>query len=204
MAPSGIEMTSGVFSQPAAVITGLAGFAILLMSSIYAHAEALRPFSSDGCSLFSDGTAADRTMWCECCLEHDMAYWQGGTKEQRRLADSRLRSCVARKSGSAELAQTMYLGVTVGGSPYFPAWYRWGYGWPYGRGYKALTPVESRLVAAEIKRYRELNGAAVCAVPSTNDEDASSSEASDLADDEIVEFFYTFAVALQYLKDRAN
>jgi hypothetical protein len=162
----------------------VAGPMIVLMLPALAAAEVLQPFSSDGCSLFPDGTPADHRLWCECCLEHDMAYWQGGTKEQKRLADERLRSCIEEKSGNAELAQAMYLAVTVGGSPYFPAWYRWGYGWPYGRGYKELTADELRLVAAELTRYRESNGKAPCA-------------ASDLKDDETVVFFNTFAVPPQ-------
>jgi hypothetical protein len=154
---------------------------LLLLPMLAVAADTLRPFTSDGCSLFPEGTVADRNLWCECCLAHDMAYWQGGTEAQKKQADSRFRSCILEKSGSEELAQAMYLGVTVGGSPYFPTWYRWGYGWSYGRGYQALTAQEQRLVAAELKRYHETSGESVCA-------------ASDLAKDETVEFFTTFAV----------
>jgi hypothetical protein len=32
--------------------------------------------------------------------------------------------------------------VRVGGSPYWPTRFRWGYGWPWPRGYRALTPAE--------------------------------------------------------------
>ena len=39
----------------------------------------------------------------------------------------------------------MYLGVRAGGSPYWPASYRWGYGWPYGRGYRPLTEDEREM-----------------------------------------------------------
>ena len=45
-------------------------------------------------------------------------------------------------------------GVRVGGSPYWPTQFRWGYGWPYPRGYQALSPDERTLAVGEIERYR--------------------------------------------------
>ena len=47
----------------------------------------LSDFKSDGCSLFVDGTFKDRDLWKGCCVEHDVAYWQGGTKKERKQAD---------------------------------------------------------------------------------------------------------------------
>src|SRR5258706_9019152 len=41
----------------------------------------------------------------------------------------------------------MYDGVRVGGHPVFPTWYRWGFGWPYKRGYARLTTGEQGQVA---------------------------------------------------------
>lgn len=41
----------------------------------------------------------------------------------------------------------MRAGVGLGGSPYFPTDFRWGYGWSYVRGYKALTDEEKKLLA---------------------------------------------------------
>jgi len=37
--------------------------------------------------------------------------------------------------------------VRVGGHPVFPTWYRWGFGWPYERGYAPLTAEEQGQVA---------------------------------------------------------
>ncbi len=71
-----------------------------------------------------------------------MAYWRGGTIEERELADKRLKECVFDKTQDEILANVMYEGVRLGGSPYFYNWYRWGYGWPYDRKYQALSPVE--------------------------------------------------------------
>lgn len=107
-----------------------------------ATAQELKEFSSDGCSLFPDGDRNDRKRWCACCLQHDIAYWRGGTEEERQRADEQLRACVVERTGNAVLAETMYLGVRAGGTPSTPTGYRWGYGWNYGRGYAPLTDKE--------------------------------------------------------------
>jgi hypothetical protein len=89
----------------------------------------------------------------ECCIRHDIAYWQGGTQAQRLAADEALEACVSRV-GEPEIARLMRAGVRIGGSPYFPTWYRWGYGWPYKRGYAALTETEKQQIKREIRRLR--------------------------------------------------
>ena len=114
----------------------------------------LSDFTSDGCSLFVDGTFEDPELWKECCLKHDIAYWQGGTEEEREAADIAFRECVKKKTGNAELAEVMYQAVRQGGEPYYPTWYRWGYGWPIGRGYRALTVAEKDLVKIKLAEYR--------------------------------------------------
>ena len=120
---------------------------------VLGQAVELSPFTSDGCSLFPDGTVEDRTMWCDCCLTHDVAYWQGGTEEERLAADEGLRNCVLKTTGNEALATAMFLGVRAGGSPAFPTWYRWGYGWPYGRGYQTLSAAEQRNVREQLGLY---------------------------------------------------
>ena len=117
----------------------------------------LSDFSSDGCSLFVDGTFENPELWKECCLKHDIAYWRGGTEEERASADLAFKSCVAKKTGNAELAELMYQAVRTGGKPYFPTWYRWGYGWPLGRGYKPLNQEEKLLVERKLREYQEKN-----------------------------------------------
>ena len=109
--------------------------------------SSLKPFASDGCSLFPDASPLTKKDWCDCCFEHDIAYWKGGTREEREAADIALKNCVAEKTGNQALASTMYEGVRAGGSPYFYNWYRWGYGWPYARKYQALTPEEENEAA---------------------------------------------------------
>jgi hypothetical protein len=118
-----------------------------------AWAVDLKDFTSDGCSLFPDGTMGDRTKWCECCLQHDIAYWRGGTEQERKTADEVLRACVFEHTEDQSLAETMYLGVRAGGHPVFPTWYRWAYGWPYGRGYKPLTEEDQTKTQKKIDDY---------------------------------------------------
>jgi hypothetical protein len=36
--------------------------------------------------------------------------------------------------------------VRVGGSPYWPTKFRWGYGWSWPRGYKEVTKEEQRQI----------------------------------------------------------
>lgn len=120
---------------------------LLLVFCKTTYAGELRPFTSDGCSSFPNGTLQQKSLWLQCCVEHDKAYWKGGTYRDRINADQALRQCVA-AVGEPEVAQLMLAGVRVGGSPYFPTTFRWGYGWPYPKGYGALTDEERKQVDA--------------------------------------------------------
>jgi hypothetical protein len=113
----------------------------------------LRPFTSDGCSLFPDSSPINKKDWCSCCFEHDLSYWRGGTAEEREAADLLLRNCVQEKTDDETFANLMYAGVRAGGSPYFYNWYRWGYGWGYDRKYQALTIEESKTADGLVEEY---------------------------------------------------
>jgi hypothetical protein len=121
--------------------------ATALCLPLTALAAELRPFTTDGCSDFPNGTLRQKTLWLSCCIEHDRAYWKGGTRNERVLADKGLRDCVA-SVGEPVIAQLMLAGVRVGGTPYLPTQFRWGYGWPFPRGYKALSEQEHAQVEA--------------------------------------------------------
>ncbi len=82
-------------------------------------------FTTDGCSRWPDGT------WGGCCVRHDIAYWCGGTFDQRMEADRALQQCVREKTDSRSLGCMMRAGVFVGGAQYLPTSFRWGYGWPW-------------------------------------------------------------------------
>lgn len=113
----------------------------------------IKDFESDGCTLFPDSSAILKKDWCECCFKHDIAYWQGGTRDERLKADMALKDCVLKKTGNKNLAELIYRGVRVGGSPYFYNWYRWGYGWDYKRKYKKLSDEEKKQVEIKLKKY---------------------------------------------------
>lgn len=70
--------------------------------------------------------------WNDCCVEHDRAYWQGGSARKRRRADAALLACVA-TNGHPVWAILMWAAVRIGGHPYWPTRWRWGYGhkWPH-------------------------------------------------------------------------
>ena len=81
-------------------------------------------FVSDGCSCWPD------SGWVECCIKHDVVYWMGGTRGQRKQADLELKRCVSEK-GHPVIAQMMYFGVRIGGVWWLPTPFRWGFGWEY-------------------------------------------------------------------------
>ena len=149
-------------------------YSLLLFSLIISCSNdpELSPFTSDGCSLFPDSSVITKKNWCECCFQHDVAYWQGGTEQQREHADIELKQCVLQKTGNEALAKLMYDGVRVGGSPYFYNWYRWGYGWSYLRNdrgkYQALTEDELQQVKRLTEQYLTRNQSNYCETHNSN------------------------------------
>lgn len=102
-------------------------------------------FKTDGCSSFPNGTGKQQELWLSCCISHDEAYWVGGSYQERVNADKDLKDCVA-EVGEPEIAQLMLAGVRVGGTPFLPTTFRWGYGWQYPRLYRELTEQEKEIV----------------------------------------------------------
>lgn len=79
---------------------------------------------SDGCTLIPDGP------YRPCCVEHDRAYFAGGSSKERRKADKRLYQCVRKTPGVANklVAAFMWIGVRIGGVSFLPTPFRWGFG----------------------------------------------------------------------------
>lgn len=132
---------------------GVRFVSVLAVTASPLFASELRPFTSDGCSLFPNSSQLTRKDWCECCFFHDVTYWRGGTYEERRQADLHLKDCVLERTGDWVLANIMYEGVRFGGNPYFYNWYRWGYGWPFDRKYQVLTSVEHKQANKLLEKY---------------------------------------------------
>ncbi len=127
-------------------------FIALSIFLIKAQAAELKPFTTDGCSSFPDGSLEHKNLWLACCTAHDLAYWQGGTFKQREQADVDLKECVA-KVGEKEIAILMLAGVRVGGTALLPTSFRWGYGWPYPKFYGELTAQERMQVENRLAEY---------------------------------------------------
>ena len=103
----------------------------------------LKPFVSDGCTCCPDGTFTEPILWRSECVAHDLAYWKGGTRLQRLDADRALRQGIIEK-GYPVRATLIYLGTRLGGVPYVPTPWRWGFGWPFPRAYGELSTAERR------------------------------------------------------------
>jgi hypothetical protein len=103
-------------------------------AGIFRHKQRKIP-TSNANALLDHGTGEHKALWQECCTAHDLAYWQGGSYQQRLQADRQLQQCVT-KVGQKDIARLMLAGVRVGGTPVLPTSFRWGYGWPYPRGYR--------------------------------------------------------------------
>jgi hypothetical protein len=72
--------------------------------------------------------------WNDLCVEHDRAYWAGGSANDRRRADRKLMAGVV-ENGHPIFAFLMWCAVRIGGYPLSPTSWRWGYGFRWPRGY---------------------------------------------------------------------
>jgi hypothetical protein len=95
-------------------------------------------FKSDACSLFPDGNYA------ACCVEHDKAYYFGGSSKERKTADNMLYECV-RKKRNKFTARLMWFGVRIGGVSFLPTPFRWGFGnkWPRSKPKTETKPKQN-------------------------------------------------------------
>jgi hypothetical protein len=88
-------------------------------------------FTTDGCSRAPDD------HWLACCIVHDIAYWCGGSQADRQAADQALKQCVNKQANV--IGSFFYFGVRLGGTPWLPTPWRWGYGWQdWPHGYESL------------------------------------------------------------------
>ena len=126
---------------------------LILASCQSSGSKIIAPFTTDGCSDFPEGTLAHKDLWHKCCTAHDLKYWAGGSYNERLQADLELRACV-KTVGEPIIADIMLAGVRVGGSPWWPTSFRWGYGWPFTNGYKELTQVEQE----QVRKQKAIQG----------------------------------------------
>jgi hypothetical protein len=120
----------------------------------------LKPFATDGCSMWVDGTPANPNLWRHCCVAHDKDYWLGGSEAERKASDERLRSCVA-STGEKGMGSYLYVNVRWGGAPFWMTPYRWGYGWDFlegnsPRGYRQPSTQEQQQIDQLLPSAEEL------------------------------------------------
>ena len=93
-------------------------------------------FTTDGCSRWFDES------WVSCCVVHDIMYWCGGSDEDRKEADNIIMDCANKKASL--MGDIIYPGVRLGGLPWLPTPWRWGYGWKeWPRGYEKSNHTQS-------------------------------------------------------------
>jgi hypothetical protein len=63
----------------------------------HAASHGLRPFQTDYCTNFPNGTPENKELWKERCIQHDLYLWAGGTKYERLATDRQLKNCVISK-----------------------------------------------------------------------------------------------------------
>jgi hypothetical protein len=115
----------------------------------------LHPFQSDGCTTFPNSIAyPNPSKWGLCCVQHDIAYWKGGSQENRKNADKQLQACVI-EQGEANLASWLYWNVHAKDSNSNST--PWGYGWQMNRGYALHSEDELKQIQTLEKRIPDLS-----------------------------------------------
>lgn len=109
----------------------------------------LQDFEDDGCTLFIEGPSSKPDLWAHCCFEHDLRYWFGGTKEDKKFSDVQLRECVRDVAGNF-WANLIYNGVKAGSFSPVKFKYVWSWGWTPERDKTKLTEEETKYVVERI------------------------------------------------------
>ncbi len=110
----------------------------------------IKKFTTDYCTNFPEGTRQVPELWKHCCLTHDLYFWAGGAKEDRRKADLELRECIE-NTGALNQSWLMYFAVRAGSySPIKYSNYKWNNGWNDGRQIRALSTEDIDLIEEEL------------------------------------------------------
>jgi hypothetical protein len=130
---------------------------LALLLSSYSHAsEFPKPFTTDYCTNYPEGTRSEPDLWKHCCLFHDLYLWAGGSKKDRLASDRELKSCIE-KTGAHFEANLMYMAVRAGS--YSPIKYpdmRWGNAWTNRPEFLPLSSSEIELLDSELTDSHEV------------------------------------------------
>ena len=126
-----------------------------MLSAFAKNERSLKPFLTDYCTAYFEGTRERPGVWKHCCLEHDLYFWAGGSRSDRQETDLRLGKCVE-ATGEVEQGRLMYAAVALGGiSPIkFRAKF-FGNGWKQNRPrYTKLSSDETQIIIQEVERTK--------------------------------------------------
>jgi hypothetical protein len=107
-----------------------------IVNKIKSNPGDFKPWKFDGCSCLPDQliglfTGCDwKAITYKCCLPHDLeyAYGEPGAKEERKMADKRLKDNLIMKAGMVPwLAKIFYTAVRAGGSEHFGLSFSWSF-----------------------------------------------------------------------------
>jgi hypothetical protein len=115
------------------------------------QAASLKPFQSDGCTMFMDGPVGKPNLWKHCCFEHDLRYWFGGSDQQMKQTDLFLKACV-KDAADGFWAGLIYNGVVAGHSSPVKSKYHWSWAWEPKREEKELSVSEKIYVESELAK----------------------------------------------------
>lgn len=129
-------------------------FTLLFSTQSFAISDnALKPFVTDYCTAYTEGTRAQPNLWKHCCEEHDLYFWAGGSIDDRKATDLRLKACVE-KTGAKLQATLIYTAVTIGGkSPIRFKTKEWGHAWENRQRYISLNELETSKVIHHLETH---------------------------------------------------
>ena len=119
-------------------------------NAIESNGIELKPFKSDYCTMFFEGTWRRPGLWKDCCFDHDLRYWFGGTKSNQKKSDYVLKKCVRKKAGSF-WANIIYLGVRAGHFSPVKNKHKWGWGWKNSIGFRSLNEQEKKYIIEKLE-----------------------------------------------------
>ena len=88
-----------------------------------------KEFYFDGCSLFPESFFRD--SFRDACLRHDIAYWYGGTQEERKNADLIFKKEISESGVTGKILNfPMYIAVRLVGDSFVAKFFgaEWGFG----------------------------------------------------------------------------
>lgn len=114
-------------------------------ASAFSSSRIVKNFCTDGCTSVNDLDPE----FIHCCVSHDLAYYKGGTIQEKDKADASLRVCIQQSTSGFDLFSSSFGVATTdfGGEGETG----WGYGW----GSTRPSKYHNTLSEEELVIYKE-------------------------------------------------